>query len=149
MIKEILDKAGAPAYCKTSGASGLHVYIPLHAAYTYDEVRDFAQLIAILTEQQLPDTTTTERPLNKRKGRLYIDYLQNKRGQTLASVYSVRPVQGACVSTPLLWKEVKHGLKPSDFTIFNIKERVEKKGDLFSGVLKERINLSKCLRALG
>jgi bifunctional non-homologous end joining protein LigD len=148
VIKEILDRAGAPCYCKTSGASGLHVYIPLHAAYSYDEVRDFAQLIALLTEQQLPDTTTTERSLNKRKGRLYIDYLQNKRGQTLASVYSVRPVQGACVSTPLSWKEVKHGLKPTDFTIFNIKERVEKKGDLFGGVLKERINLAKCLKAL-
>jgi bifunctional non-homologous end joining protein LigD len=148
VIKEILDKAGAPGYCKTSGSSGLHVYIPLHAAYTYEQVREFSQLLAILTEQELPETTTTERSLSKRKGRLYIDYLQNKRGQTLASVYSVRPVPGASVSTPLLWKEVKHGLKPTDFTIYNIKERLDKKGDLFSGVLKERINLVKCLKAL-
>lgn len=148
VIKEILDKAGAPSYCKTSGSSGLHVYIPLHAAYTYDQVRDFAELVAILTEQQLSKFTTTERSLKKRNGKLYIDYLQNKRGQTLASVYSVRPVPGACVSTPLQWKEVKHGLKPTDFTIFNIHERLRKKGDLFEGVLKEKINLEKCLKKL-
>jgi bifunctional non-homologous end joining protein LigD len=149
VIKEILDKAEALSYCKTSGASGLHIYIPLHAAYDYDQARSFAEIIASLTVEQLPKITTIERSLNQRKGRIYVDYLQNKRGQTLASVYSVRPVEGASVSTPLEWKEVKHGLLPSDFTIHNVLDRVTKKGDLFGGVLKEKTNLKKCLKNLG
>jgi bifunctional non-homologous end joining protein LigD len=149
VVKDILDQAGANAYCKTSGSRGLHIYVPLKAQYGYDEVRDFAEIIAMRTQEQLPDTTTTERPLNKRKGRIYLDYLQNKMGQTLASVYSVRPKPGATVSTPLLWKEVKHGLHPSQFNIFNIAKRLDKHGDLFAGVLKEKTNLRKCLKALG
>lgn len=147
-VKEVLDRAGAKSYCKTSGASGLHVYVPLHAAYTYEQIRPFAELIAVLTQQLLPNTTTVERSISKRKGKIYLDYLQNKRGQTLASVYSARPVPGASVSTPLEWKEVKAGLHPSDFTIFNIYKRVEKKGDIFLPVLKEKTNLKKCISAL-
>jgi bifunctional non-homologous end joining protein LigD len=148
IIRDILDKAGAPSYCKTSGASGLHVYVPLHAQYTYEQIRDFAEIIVRLTEEQLPKTTTTERALNKRGGRIYLDYLQNKKGQTLASVYSLRPKPGATVSTPLLWSEVKPGLRPSNFTMFNIMERLQKNGDLFYGVLLEKINLKKCLKNL-
>jgi bifunctional non-homologous end joining protein LigD len=148
VVKEILDKAGAPAYCKTSGATGLHIYVPLKARYSYEEIRDFAEIIARLTQEQLPKTTTTERALNKRNGRIYLDYLQNKKGQTLASVYSARPKPGATVSTPLLWKEVKYGLHPSQFNILNIGKRLDKSGDLFSGVLREKINLKKCLRNL-
>lgn len=149
VVNEILDQAGAPAYCKTSGATGIHIYVPLKARYAYDEIRDFAEVVAKLAEERLPQTTTTERSLNKRKGRIYLDYLQNKRGQTLASVYSVRPKPGATVSTPLLWKEVKSGLHPSQFNIFNIEKRIEKVGELFGGVLKETINLKKCLKNLG
>lgn len=148
VVKQILDKAGAPAYCKTSGATGLHVYVSLKAQYTYEEIREFAELIAKLAEEQLPETTTTERSLGKRKGRIYLDYLQNKKGQTLASVYSVRPKPGATVSTPLFWKEVKHGLHPGQFNIHNLEKRLEKTGDLFAGVLKENINLRKCLKNL-
>lgn len=148
-IKDILDKAGAKCYCKTSGASGLHIYIPLRAQYTYDQTRTFAEVIALLTVEQLPRITTVERTLAKRNGRIYVDYLQNKKGQTLASVYSLRPVPGATVSTPLLWSEVKPGLHPSQFTIHTISSRLEKVGDLFHGVLTEKINLKKCLKNLG
>jgi bifunctional non-homologous end joining protein LigD len=148
VIKQILDKAGAASYCKTSGASGLHVYVPLHGAYTYEQARAFAEVIAMMTQEHLPVTTTLERPLEKRKGRIYIDYLQNKKGQTLASVYSVRPVPGATVSTPLLWNEVKPGLLPAQFNIQNIIKRVSQKGDLFANVLKEKVNLQKCLKNL-
>ena len=148
-VREVLDEAGAPSYCKTSGASGLHLYIPLKHQYSYDEARHFAEVVATITQQRLPDITTMERPLNKRKGRIYLDYLQNKRGQTLASVYSVRPRPGATVSTPLLWKEVKYGLRPDNFTLFNIGKRLNKTGDLFRGVLNGRINMKKCLKNLG
>jgi bifunctional non-homologous end joining protein LigD len=102
-----------------------------------------------MTEERLPKITTTERSLSKRNGRIYLDYLQNKKGQTLASVYSVRPKPGATVSTPLAWTEVKHGLHPSDFTIANIVKRLKKTGDLFAGVLTEKTNLQKCLKNLG
>lgn len=149
VVKEILDKAGAKAYCKTSGSRGLHIYVPLKAQYDYDEVRAFAEVVATRVQEQLPDTTTMERSLNKRRGRIYLDYLQNKKGQTLASVYSARPKPGATVSTPLLWKEVKHGLHPSKFNIFNIEKRLDKQGDLFAGVLTEKTNLRKCMKALG
>lgn len=149
VIKEILDSVKVPGYCKTSGASGLHVYIPLHAKYEYERVKDFAHLIATLTTEQLPDLTTLERSLSKRaKNKIYVDYLQNRRGQTLAAAYSVRPKPGATVSTPLDWKEVKHGLHPSDFTIFNIEKRIRKKGDLFEPVLGKGADIMKALRQL-
>ena len=80
VVKDVLDKAQAVCYCKTSGATGLHVYIPLHAAYHYDQVRSFAEIIATLTQEQLPQSTTLERALSKRNGRIYVDYLQNSEG---------------------------------------------------------------------
>jgi bifunctional non-homologous end joining protein LigD len=150
LIKGLLDKAGIPGFCKTSGASGMHVYIPCHKKYLYNEVRDFAKIIATLAHEQMPGNTTLERSLSKRKkNHIYIDYLQNSRGQTLASAYSVRPKPGASVSTPLEWKEVKHGLLPGDFTIKNILKRVKQKGDLFKGVLEKGINIKDALKKMG
>ena len=124
--KMILDKAGVSSYCKTSGASGLHVYVPLKNKYDYVTVKDFARLIATLVQEQLPETTTLERSLSKRGPKIYIDFLQNRTGQTLASVYSLRPVPGASVSTPLEWKEVNHQLSPQQFTMQNIFQRLKK-----------------------
>ncbi len=148
VIKEVLDKAGCTCYCKTSGATGMHIYIPLQGVYTYDQARPFSEIIAHLTNEQLPDFTTVERPLNQRKGRIYIDFLQNRRGQTLSSVYSIRPVPGASVSTPLKWKEVKHGLSPLDFTIKTALKRFDKVGDLFANVLTDKNDLGKCIDRL-
>lgn len=149
VIKDILDKAALTGYCKTSGASGLHVYIPCNKKYTYDEARDFAKILATLVNEKLPEITTLERSLGKRRNdQVYIDYLQNSRGQTLACAYSARPKPGATVSTPLEWKEVKHGLKVSDFTIKTILKRIRKKGDLFKGVLGKGINIPNALRLL-
>lgn len=146
--KMILDKAGIRSYCKTSGSSGLHVYTPLKNKYDYDTVRDFANLIATLVQEQLPGTTTLERSLSKRGPRIYIDWLQNRTGQTLASVYSLRPVPGASVSTPLEWKEVNHKLHPKQFTFKNIFTRIKKKGDLFLPVLSETNSIEKALKKL-
>lgn len=150
VVHEILEGVKVPSYCKTSGASGLHVYIPLGAKYHYDQVKDFGNIIAMMVTDQLPDTTTLERSLSKRAdNKIYVDYLQNRRGQTLASAYSLRPKPGATVSTPLEWKEVKPGLHPSQFHIKNVAERVKKKGDLFSAVLGKGIDLGKTLKLLG
>ncbi len=106
-------------------------------------------MIAILAQEQLPDFTSLERSLKKRgKEHIYIDYLQNRKGQTLSCAYSLRPKPGATVSTPLEWKEVKSGLHPSDFNIKNIFKRIEKKGDLFGGVLLKGIDMKKCIKKL-
>jgi bifunctional non-homologous end joining protein LigD len=149
VIKELLDKAGATGYCKTSGSTGLHIYIPLKAQYTYTQIRSFAKGLATLTRDQLPETTTIERSLNKRDGKIYIDYLQNRRGQTLACAYSLRPKPGATVSAPLEWKEVKRGLSIEQFNINNIFKRLDKKGDLFGGALTGKTDLVKCAKKLG
>ncbi len=149
VVKQVLDKAGAAAYCKTSGASGLHIYVPTAKKYTYDQVKDFAYLVCMLANEQLPEFTTLERNLQKRGNRhIYMDYLQNRRGQTIASVYSLRPKAGATVSTPLLWKEVKSGLSPKNFNIKNTLERVKKTGDMFKDILGKGIDLNKCLKKL-
>lgn len=149
VVRDVCERAGISTYCKTSGASGLHVYIPCNKKYDYDTVRDLARIIATLVQEQLPGTTTLERSLSKRKkNQIYVDFLQNSRGQTLASAYSARPRPGATVSTPLEWKEVKHGLHPSMFTIKNIRKRVEKKGDLFRPVLGRGINIPGALKKL-
>lgn len=149
-IKEVLDKAGAPAYCKTSGSSGIHIYVPTAKKYTYEQVKDFAYIVCMMASDMLPDFTTLERNLSKRgKDRIYMDYLQNRKGQTIASVYSLRPKPGATASAPLEWKEVKKGLSPQQFNINNMLERVEKKGDLFKEVLGKGIDLNKCLKKLG
>ena len=150
VIKDLLDKAGAASFPKTSGATGIHIYVPLNAKYTYDQAKEFAHMIAVMAQRQLPDYTSLERNLAKRgKHNIYIDFLQNRKGQTLASAYSLRPKKGATVSTPLEWKEVKPGLHPSDFTFQNIIKRVETKGDLFTGVLQKGINMIKCIKNLG
>jgi bifunctional non-homologous end joining protein LigD len=149
IIKRILDRAGLEGFCKTSGASGLHIYLPCKKKYEYEEVRDFAKLIATFVTEEAPGLTTMERSLKKRKkNQIYVDYLQNSRGQTLACAYSARPRPGATVAAPLEWKEVKRGLSPFDFTIRNMSKRVAKKGDLFKGTIGKAINIPQALKKL-
>ena len=150
VIKKILNKANVEGYCKTSGSSGMHVYIPCNKKYSYDEVRVFAKTVAIRVHEQLPRITTIERSLAKRKkNEIYIDYLQNSIGQTLACAYSVRPKPLSTVSAPLEWKEVKHGLRPAQFTLKNMHERIIQKGDLFKPVLGKGLNMKTALKLLG
>jgi bifunctional non-homologous end joining protein LigD len=149
-IHKILDKAGASNYCKTSGATGMHIYVPTGKKYTYEQVKDFAKIICMMAQEELPDFTTLERNLSKRgKPNIYLDHLQNRRGQTIASVYSLRPYPGASISTPLDWREVKKGLDPKVFNINTIHKRLQKTGDIFSGILGKGIGLNKCLDKLG
>jgi bifunctional non-homologous end joining protein LigD len=148
-VKEVLDKAGAASFCKTSGATGLHVFVPLGAKYTYEEAKEFSHLVAMMAQELLPDITSLERSLSKRGNKIYMDYLQNRRGQTLACAYSLRPKPGATASAPLKWNEVKKGLHPSQFNIKTLPKRVAKLGDLFSGVLGKGIDIRKSLKNLG
>ena len=150
VVKQVLDKAGALSFCKTSGASGLHIYVPTSKKYSYEQVKEFAYIVCMMANEELKDFTTLERNLQKRSNKkIYMDYLQNSKGQTIASVYSLRPKVGATVSAPLLWEEVKKGLSPQQFTIRNMQQRVQKKGDIFKGVLEKGIDLNKCLKKLG
>lgn len=144
-IKNLLDSLSVPSYCKTSGSTGLHIYIPLGAKYSYDQCQLFAEWVAGQVQQQLPDFTSVERLTKNRKGKLYIDYLQNRPKATLAAPYSVRPKPGATVSMPLHWEEVKKGLQLKDFTIYNAIERIQREGDLFKPVLGEGIDLAEVI----
>ncbi len=143
--KEVLEKYKIPSYCKTSGSTGLHIFVPMEAKYSYNQVKDFAHIVSQMVMQKLPETTTLERTIKKRGPKIYIDYLQNRSGQTVASVYSVRPKPGATVSMPLEWDEVKEGLQISDFNIHNAIDRIEKKGDIFAPVLGVGIDMEKVL----
>jgi bifunctional non-homologous end joining protein LigD len=146
-IKEMLDTIGVRCYCKTSGSTGMHVYIPLGAKYTYDQSQMFGRLIVTHIQSQYSGFTSIERIVRNRKGKMYLDFLQNRPGATLACPYSLRPKPGATVSMPLQWDEVKPGLKMTDFTIKNAVDRVKATGDLFSPVLGKGVDLNKALKA--
>ena len=138
-----------PSFPKTSGKRGLHIFVPLGAKYVHDQSRQFAEIVANIVHRELPDITTVERSIAKRpKKTIYIDYLQNRMGQTLAAPYSVRPWKAATVSTPLEWSEVKKGLDPLAFTIDTLWKRLEKKGDLWKPVLGKGIDLGRALKRL-
>lgn len=147
-VGTVLNEAGITGYCKTSGAKGLHVYVPMGAKYSYEEVRTFIKLICQFVAQINPGLVSMERQIRKREGKIYLDYLQNRRGQTVASVYSVRPVPGARVSAPLSWDELRDNFSPADFTIKNMADRLRKNGDLFSELLHTSIDMEKTLERL-
>ena len=146
--KEVMDIAKIDGFCKTSGSSGLHIYIPLGGNYSYDEARDFTKLLCYYIADKVPKITSMDRAKKKRKDKIYLDYLQNRRGQTLASAYCARPKPGAPVSAPLEWKEVKSGLKILDFNIKNMSQRIQKKGDLFKKVLGKGIDMEQAMQSL-
>ena len=148
VVHQVLESLQIPSYPKTSGSTGIHIYIPLGAKYNYEQSRQLAELIANLVHEELPDFTSLVRNPAKRKDKIYIDYLQNRPIQTICAPYSVRPKPGATVSAPLHWDEVKKGLKMQDFTMRNIFERLKTEGDLFSGVLGKGIDLNSLLKGL-
>ncbi|KFF10777.1 ATP-dependent DNA ligase [Chryseobacterium soli] len=148
-VNEVLQSVKVKGYCKTSGSTGIHIYIPMGGTYDFDQVKDFAHILMKQVNEKLPKTTTLERSLQKRDDKkIYLDYLQNRSGQTLASVYSIRPKEGASVSMPLEWEELKPGLLPINFTIHNALERIKEKGDLFKPVLGKGIDMIKALELL-
>ncbi|ACU03913.1 DNA ligase D [Pedobacter heparinus] len=144
-VKEVCDQMDVPSFCKTSGSTGIHIYIPLAAKYSYDQSQMFARIIVSLVHQRIPEYTSLERMIPARKGKMYLDFLQNRPGATIAGPYSLRPKPGATVSMPLHWEEVKPGLKMTDFTIFNALERLKSEGDFFRGVLGKGIDLEKTI----
>ena len=146
--KEVLDEMGLPAYCKTSGATGLHVYIPLQPRFSYDQSRELARLVGLVVNRRNPDLTSLERSPAKRRGRIYLDYLQNRKGATMAAPYAVRPVPGATVSTPLDWREVTPRLDPAVFDIRTVPKRAARRQDPWRDFFKEQVDLAKALERI-
>jgi bifunctional non-homologous end joining protein LigD len=148
LIKVALDQMGLTGYPKTSGATGLHIYVPLDPIYGYARVRKFVESVGRLLVAANPEEITMEWDIPKRAGKVFIDHNQNVAGKTIASVYSVRPRPGAPISTPILWSEVDQ-VRPDDFTIATIWERLQRTGDLFAPVLRGGQRLDDAEAALG
>jgi bifunctional non-homologous end joining protein LigD len=147
LIKQALDAFGLAGFPKTSSAEGMHVLVPVERRYTYDDTRQFAEIVARAIARTNRGLATTEWTKSKRRGVL-IDWNQNGEGKTIASAYSVRPRPGAPVSTPLRWNEVKEGLDPLEFTMPVVRERIRKHGDLFEGMLTTKQRLTDALSSL-
>lgn len=146
--KGLLDEMKIKAFLKTSGSKGLHIFIPGGAQDSYSLTKDFVQELAMHLLKQHPETTSMERSPAKRKGKIYLDFLQNNIGQTIAAPYSARPKPGATVSTPLEWTELTETLDLKDYTIFNTLDRLKEKGELWADLLHTRNNLKAALRQL-
>jgi len=146
-VKQALDALGLVSFPKTSGSDGIHVLVPIERRHTYDDTREFSEIVAGAIARAHRGLATTEWSKSKRRGVL-IDSNQNGEGKTIASVYSVRPKPGAPVSTPLRWDEVNEKLNPSIYTMEVVLRRVEQHGDLFEGVLTTKQRLSDALKSL-
>jgi bifunctional non-homologous end joining protein LigD len=148
-IRDLCQAIGLPPFVKTTGSSGLHILLPLPPGCTYEQSRLLAQLLCGIVESRHPDVATTTRNIQARKGRVYLDALQNRHGQLLVSPYSVRPLPTAPVSAPLDWSEVNDGLQPRAFTIRNMPERLARQeSDPMRELFRARVDLGGALRRL-
>jgi bifunctional non-homologous end joining protein LigD len=148
-LHRVLDDLGLPSYPKTSGATGLHILIPLGARYSYDEVRTFARLLAVLGVEAEPKISTIARPLHARGGKVYIDFGQNGHGQTIVAPFSLRPLPGAPASCPLAWSEVTARLDPARFTMTTVPRRFDKMADPLAPVLTGEIDMAAAVNRIG
>jgi bifunctional non-homologous end joining protein LigD len=139
IVKEVADEIGLSVFPKTSGSSGMHIYVPLKPTNEYDKVAEFARLLAGEVARRAPKIATVERTIAKRKStQVYVDWMQNARGKSLAAVFTARAKPKASVSMPLTWKQVSQGVKITDFTITNVPELLQKKGDPWANLFDER-----------
>jgi bifunctional non-homologous end joining protein LigD len=147
-LKDLLDSLSLSSFVKTTGKTGLHVYVPVLRQHDYDEVRAMCQTLGRILMQQHPKDITMEWMTEKRTGKVFFDHNQNSRGKTLASLYSPRPSPQAAVSMPVRWEEIKD-VYPADFTILNAYDRVAETGDLWEGILDAKHDLAALLGAIG
>jgi bifunctional non-homologous end joining protein LigD len=143
-LYDLLRELKISSYVKTSGKSGLHVYVPIINNYPYEQTRNFSQIIAKIMISKFPKKVTTEWSTSKRKGKVFFDYNQNSRGKTLASVYSLRPTAEATVSMPIEWKKLD-SILPIDFTISSVPQFALKNNDIWAGVLTKKQNISEII----
>ncbi|MBW3569191.1 DNA ligase D [Candidatus Parcubacteria bacterium] len=146
--KKLLDELKLPAFVKTSGKTGMHIYLPTKTRYDYDQVRRFSELLARLVVQRLPDITSVERSPSKRQGKVYVDFLQNRVGQTLAAPFSVRPTPEATISMPLDWSEVNKKLLPENFTLQNAGQVLSRRTNPWQDFFSSRISIEDAVEAI-
>jgi bifunctional non-homologous end joining protein LigD len=143
-VRDELEKLTVKGFPKTSGASGLHVYIPLREGTPYEAGQIFCQIVATTVAEKHPKVATVTRSVHARGQRVYVDYLQNIEGKSLACAYSARASNFAGASTPLTWKEIDEGLDPRDFTIRTLPDRLRRLGDLWKPLFTtEGVDLRK------
>ena len=139
MVKEVADEIGLEVFPKTSGSSGMHLYVPLKPANEYDKAAEFARLFATEVARRAPKIATVERAIAKRAStQVYVDWMQNARGKSLAAVFTARAKPKATVSMPLTWKQISQGVKITDFTITNVPELLKKKGNAWADFFQSR-----------
>jgi bifunctional non-homologous end joining protein LigD len=148
-VKAALDALELDCYAKTSGATGAQIYVPIEPRFTHDEVREFVRLVGLMINKADPARVTMQWEVKRRSGKVFIDHNMNRSGANIAAAYSMRPEPGATVSTPLAWEEVEAGVRPTDFRIDNVFERLAEVGDLFRPVLAEPQDLDLAMKALG
>jgi bifunctional non-homologous end joining protein LigD len=149
-VKEELDALDAPCVVKTSGSEGLHIYIPLPPETPFEAGLIYCQIVATVVAQKHPRQATVERSVRSRGAKVYVDYLQNIPGKTLATAYSARATDYAGVSTPLTWNEVDSGVRREDFTLESVPARLREVGDLWAPLRgRARVDLSKITRYTG
>ena len=143
-LKDILDQLSLSSFVKTSGKTGLHIYVPVLRQYTYKVTRKTCELVSRFLVRGRPQEVTTEWSVSKRAGKIFLDHNQNVRGKNMASIYSLRPLPGAPASTPVRWDELA-GVYPTDFTIDTVPDRVAEIGDLWSGIFDAKHDLQRLL----
>jgi len=142
VVKAVADEVGLQAFPKTSGSSGIHIYVPLKPANEYEKVAEFARLFATEVAGRAPKIATVERTIAKRKStQVYVDWMQNARGKSLAAVFTARAKPKAPVSMPLTWTQIEKGVKIDDFTIVNVSDLLKKNGDAWAEFFKSRQTL--------
>jgi len=143
-LKDIFKQLKINSYIKTSGKSGLHIYVPISNIYSYEQTKSFAETIATIMSRKFPKKVTLEWSTSKRKGKVFFDYNQNARGKTIASAYSVRPTADATVSMPVEWTDIDEVL-PTDFTITNTPEIINRSGDRWHAMLSDKQDIGKLI----
>jgi bifunctional non-homologous end joining protein LigD len=146
-LKKTLDNLSCPSFVKTSGKTGLHVFIPIKRRLDFHSTHAAAETLSKFMQQQFPDLITTDWAVEKRAGKVFLDYNQNVRGKTLASIYSARPSPQASVSIPLQWDELSK-IYPTDFTILTVPARLTAIGDLWANILDAKVDIVKLFSRL-
>jgi bifunctional non-homologous end joining protein LigD len=144
VIRDGLRSLGLKSQAKTSGATGIQIFVPIKRTNTFDQTKEFVRRIGAMIEKLMPEKVISRSlPLELRKGKVFIDPLQNSPTKTIVAPYSLRPLPGAPVSTPVSWEELESGLDPKEFNLRTIRERLKLKGDLFGWTLAEKQKVNK------
>jgi bifunctional non-homologous end joining protein LigD len=143
-LKDLFDELKIRSYVKTSGKTGLHIFVPIVLSYTYDQTRRFAEIIGKILSARYPKKITMDWLTTKRVGKVFFDHNQNAMGKTIASIFSARPIDSATISMPVRWQKLS-SVFPTDFNILNANDFVKKSGDSWNGILQQKQDINKLL----